>query len=85
MKSPLAKFKLYYERLDSEEAEYRIMQHTKSLKLKRVKTGWIAQVRVRRKIGGQLKRVEYSAIEHTYQAAINKLDSLLQELGVYDD
>lgn len=85
MKSLLSKFKLHYEYLESEEAERRINERTKSLKLKKIKDGWLAQVRLNRKIQGRLKRVEYAQIAPTHQEAVAKLDKQLKEVGAYDE
>lgn len=80
MLKQLEDYRLAYEDIPSDTLIKKITSRTRTLKLKAVKEGWIAQIRVYN--GGQ--REEVSAIANSPKEALTKLDKSMDNKGIYD-
>ena len=76
----LEDYPLAYEDMPSDTLIRKITDRTRTLKLKAVKEGWIAQIRVYS--GG--KREEVSAIANSPKEALSKLDKSMSDKGIYN-
>lgn len=75
----LSKFKLHYEDTPTDDLLRKIMNRTRSLKLKNIRGGYLAQIRVNS--GGERKEV--SEIAQSHREALKKLNQRMEERGIY--
>lgn len=75
----LEDYPLAYESIPTDNLMKKITERTRTLKLKALNTGWVAQIRINR--NGQ--REEVSAIASNPREALEKLDSQMEREGIY--